>query len=158
MCRIAVALVAAAFVVGCGADDDPEERRAALEALVAELALVPLPNEESVRVTRVQSKSDEPYYVATGVLDDATRQGGSARVAEALVAEGWDVFESGPSSFLGSCVRARLGSMVTTVEVGWTDGPPNDTYPRLSNSVYVQAAVGSEGSNQVWTDVETPRC
>jgi hypothetical protein len=51
---------------GCTYYDDPEERRAALVALVEILELDPLPDEKVVRIGDVQSKLDNPYYVATG--------------------------------------------------------------------------------------------
>jgi hypothetical protein len=154
-----VAGALAVFAAGCVAKDDPEERRAALVAFVEALELEPQPGDATVRIGRTQSKSDAPYYTATGVLDEASRQSGMARVADAFEREGWDVFESGAVDFfLGACVRASRDSMVARASVGWVTDTGFNPYPRLPGRVYVQTSVGKEGSNQTFTHPDRPRC
>jgi hypothetical protein len=107
----------------------------------------------------VQSKSDFPYYVATGVLDEPSRSAGGERVETSFEQNGWQVFESGPADFfLGSCVRARRDSMIASADVGWVEDSGFNPYPKLPGRVYVQASVGREGSNQAFTDPDRPRC
>ena len=153
---LAVAVALSGFGAGCGADDEPEERRIALKALVEELE--PLPGQDDVRIGRTQSKSDYPYFSATGILQ-MSRASGIAHAESAFEQQGWDVIESGNvSHFLGFCTRARKASMVAITYVGWSDMPTNNVYPRLPGRVYVQTLVGREGSNQGWTDVERELC
>jgi hypothetical protein len=155
---LAVAVALSALGAGCAADDEPEERRIALTALLDELELEPLPGQDEVRIGRTQSKSDYPYFSATGILE-MSRASGIAQVESAFERQDWDVIESGNvSHFLGSCVRARKASMVAITYVGWSDMPTNNVYPRLPGRVYVQTLVGREGSNQGWTDVERELC
>jgi hypothetical protein len=152
---VAVALAA----VGCTYGDEPDERRDALEELVVAFGLEPQPGDAAVRLGRTKSKSDYPYYTATGVLDEASREAGTSRVGATFEREGWEVLESGGSErFLGACVRARRGSMVALSSVGWSTRPESNLYQRLPGRVYVQTSVGREGSNQVWTVLDTPSC
>ncbi len=140
------------------ASDDPEERRVALEELVEALRVDPLPGDRTVSIGETQSKGDSPYFTATGVLEES-RESGIARVEAAFEQEGWEVFESGEvDHFLGSCVRARSGSMVALADVGWSVRPDSNLYQRLPGYVYVQTSVGKEGSNQTWTDPDRPTC
>ena len=123
------------------------------------MALAPLPGDGSVEIGRTQSKSDYPFYTATGVLEEDSRESGTARVADVFEREGWEVFESGPVSFfLGACVRAKRDSMVANASVGWVTSSGFNPYPQLPGRVYVQASVGREGSNQTWTDPDRPQC
>jgi hypothetical protein len=150
--------VAFSALPGCAADDEPEDRRVALTALLEELELEPLPGEDRVRIGRTQSKSDYPYFSATGTVK-MSRASGIAHVEEAFAQREWDVIESGNvSRFLGSCIRARKASMVAITYVGWSDMPTNNVYRRLPGRVYVQTLVGREGSNQGWTDVDRELC
>ena len=155
---LAVTVALSGLGAGCGADDEPEDRRIALTALLEEFELEPLPRQDEVRIGRTQSKSDYPYFSATGILE-MSRASGIAHAESAFEQQGWDLIESGNvSHFLGSCIRARKPSMVAITYVGWSDMPTNNVYPRLPGRVYVQTLVGREGSNQGWTDVERELC
>jgi hypothetical protein len=159
--RLCVVLALAGTLVassGCIATDDPEERRVALGTLVEALELGPMPGDHAVSIGETQSKNDSPYFTGTGVLEES-RESGIARVRAAFEREGWEVFESGDvGHFLGSCVRARSGSMIAIAHVGWSVRPDSNPYRRLPGYVYVQTSVGKEGSNQVWTDPDRPTC
>jgi hypothetical protein len=139
--------------------DNENERRAALAAFIDTLELDPLPDERAVRIGRTQSKSDAPYYAATGVLDEPSREAGLREIEAAFERDGWEVIESGPIGYsLGACARARRGSMVAVAHVGWVTQPGFNPYPRLPGRVYVATLVGREGSNQVFTKLERPYC
>jgi hypothetical protein len=107
----------------------------------------------------VQSKSDYPYFVATGILDEESREEGRARIEAVLATHGCEVLDSGHVDyFLGSCVHARRGEMVVRASVGWSTSTGFNPYPRLPGRVYVQASVGHEGSNQGCTQLDGPDC
>ena len=143
---------------GCFAGDDPEKRRVALIEFTRALDLDPQPGDGVVRYGDTKSKFDARYYTATGSLE-GTRESAVAKVESAFAHEGWDVFESGPvAHFLGWCVRARRDSMVAASHVGWSLRPESNIYLRLPDRVFVQTAVGKEGSNQAWSQPDRPRC
>lgn len=157
--RLVLLVMIAVAAVGCTYGDEREERRAALEELVAALGIEPQPGDDAIRIGRTKSKSDYPYYTATGVLDEPSREAGMSRVEAAFEQEGWEILESGRTEhFLGACVRARRGSMVARSSVGWATRDESDLYLRLPGRVYVQTSVGREGSNQAWTMLDVPSC
>jgi hypothetical protein len=154
-----VLFLVVATASGCMSADHEDERRAALAAFVETLELEPLPDERIVRIGRTQSKSDAPYFSASGVLDEPSREASLRQVEAAFERDGWEVLESGPIDyFLGKCARARRGSMVAVAHVGWVTQPGFNPYPRLPGRVYVATLVGREGSNQLFTKLERPYC
>jgi hypothetical protein len=160
MLGLALVLALAAASVGAGcAGDEPEVRRDAVDRLVEALDLEPPPGQGAVVVDRTQSKSDYPYYTASGVLPVASREAGLDRVESALELEGFDVFERGDVDFsYGACARGRDDSMVARALVGWVEQDGFNPYPRLPGRVYVTVQVGHARSNQLWTDTERPMC
>jgi hypothetical protein len=154
-----VLALAAGSASGCASNEDAErERRRALVVFVEGARLEAVPGDATVRLSRVQSKNDDPYFVATGVLAEDTREAGLARVAAVLERQGWTVLETRGDSFLGACLRAEKGSMMLRTSVGWSTRSGFNPYPRLPGRVYVQTSVGREGSNQAWTDPDRPAC
>jgi hypothetical protein len=146
----------AVLAAGCVARDHPEQRNAALTAIVDSLGLEPLPGDDAVKRGETEIKSGDPYFTATGVLD-GSREEGVRRIEAALEEQGFPVFESGPEPvFLGWCVRGQSGDMVAISYVGWATG--SNTYPRLPGRVYVQTSVGNEDPIHGWTDPERPTC